>query len=124
MGRHGDRRPKEKMKFKSKHPMILSYFDDVEDEADVAPDKERERKLKTPEELDGLKTTMETIAKELREQIQVVEVELAQPKEPGEAKESKEPKEGKEAKVAKEAKEPKEGKETKEAKEPKEGKET
>merc|ERR1712039_318625 len=62
--RHGDRRPKEKMKFKTKHPDVLAYFDGV---------NEAEAKLKTPEEMMELKEKMEKIVKEYRTQIAELE---------------------------------------------------
>uniref|UniRef100_A0A7S4SUP1 Inositol hexakisphosphate and diphosphoinositol-pentakisphosphate kinase n=1 Tax=Alexandrium monilatum TaxID=311494 RepID=A0A7S4SUP1_9DINO len=58
--RHGDRRPKEKMKFKTKQPEILSYFDDSE---------EAEVKLKTPEEMQTLKDRLASVRKDLRGQL-------------------------------------------------------
>ncbi|CAJ1347147.1 unnamed protein product, partial [Effrenium voratum] len=47
--RHGDRRPKEKLKFKCKLPVFLKYFDNTED---------NEVKLKTAEELELLKSAL------------------------------------------------------------------
>lgn len=60
--RHGDRRPKEKMKFKTKMAPILEYFDQAD--PGVA-----EVKLKTPEELAGLKQRFDLVANELRGQL-------------------------------------------------------
>jgi len=60
--RHGDRRPKEKMKFKTKHPAILAYFDNAEANT-------TEVKLKTPEAMQKLKGHMESVAQDIREQI-------------------------------------------------------
>jgi len=60
--RHGDRRPKEKLKFKTKLAPILSYFDDV-------PIGTVEVKLKQPEEMTLLSTRLESCAIGLREQL-------------------------------------------------------
>jgi hypothetical protein len=59
--RHGDRRPKEKMKFKTKFPQILSYFDDRTDEAEL--------RLTTPQDMERLTEIMLAACKDLREQI-------------------------------------------------------
>jgi len=67
--RHGDRRPKEKMKFKTKQARILAYFDDGE---------EAEVKLKTPEEMETLKGHMESAVRELREQLAAREASLSE----------------------------------------------
>eukprot|EP00928_Gymnodinium_smaydae_P001828 TRINITY_DN10654_c1_g5_i1.p1 TRINITY_DN10654_c1_g5~~TRINITY_DN10654_c1_g5_i1.p1 ORF type:complete len:1248 (-),score=231.10 TRINITY_DN10654_c1_g5_i1:50-3595(-) len=60
--RHGDRRPKEKMKFKTKQPAILSYFDGLDEIV-------AEVKLKTPEEFATLTGHMKEIARDLRAQL-------------------------------------------------------
>eukprot|EP00927_Polykrikos_kofoidii_P065296 TRINITY_DN61072_c0_g1_i1.p1 TRINITY_DN61072_c0_g1~~TRINITY_DN61072_c0_g1_i1.p1 ORF type:complete len:1327 (+),score=249.05 TRINITY_DN61072_c0_g1_i1:183-3983(+) len=60
--RHGDRRPKEKMKFKTKLPVLLAYLDDVAENAD-------EVKITLPEEMKILKTRMESAVLELRTEI-------------------------------------------------------
>jgi len=61
--RHGDRRPKEKLKFKCKQPAVLSYFDTVDEGV-------TEVKLKTTEELETLKArTVQTITA-LRDELQ------------------------------------------------------
>ncbi|CAE8642041.1 unnamed protein product, partial [Polarella glacialis] len=60
--RHGDRRPKEKMKFKCKQPSVLSYFDKVDEGVS-------EVKLKTAEELETLSAQMVSAVKVLGEQV-------------------------------------------------------
>jgi len=60
--RHGDRRPKEKMKFKTKASPLLGYFDKVDEGT-------TEVKLKTPEEMQTLKGHMLDIVADLRQRI-------------------------------------------------------
>lgn len=63
--RHGDRRPKEKLKFKTKLAPILTYFDEV-------PAGTAEVKLKQPEELTLLKTRLEACAEDLQKQLKKI----------------------------------------------------
>lgn len=71
--RHGDRRPKEKMKFKSKHPLLLAYLDKLEE------DMATEVKLKTPEEMQALKVQCEAVAKDLEKQLKDAEASQLEP---------------------------------------------
>lgn len=64
--RHGDRRPKEKMKFKTKQAQILKYFEGA------APGTS-EVKLKTPQEMQLLRDQLEEVAAELRAQLKELE---------------------------------------------------
>lgn len=66
--RHGDRRPKEKMKFKSKQPALLAYFDRQEGN-DADEEAYAEVKLKTPEEMATLKRSMENALSDLKAQM-------------------------------------------------------
>jgi len=77
--RHGDRRPKEKMKFKSKHPLLLAYLDELEEDAS-------EVKLKTPEEMQGLKVKCEAVLHDLELQVKEAESQMENLKEDKEAK--------------------------------------
>jgi len=64
--RHGDRRPKEKMKFKTKQASILAAFDGL-------PDGTGEVKLTSLEDLQNLRSRFEKVAETLREELQAVE---------------------------------------------------
>lgn len=64
--RHGDRRPKEKVKFKTKQPEILAYFDNVDAGA-------AEVTLRSVEEMDTLKDTLERMVVRLREEVRSLE---------------------------------------------------
>lgn len=61
--RHGDRKPKEKVKFKSTHPRILSYFNELSDPT-------REVLIKTPDGLMQLLETVNRIIHEMKRQQQ------------------------------------------------------
>jgi len=65
--RHGDRRPKEKMKFKTKQPVLLEYFDPRDEDRDEH--QSEEVKLKTPEQMLALKAEMEAVSEKLRREI-------------------------------------------------------
>mmetsp|Transcript_11145 Transcript_11145/g.24921 ORF Transcript_11145/g.24921 Transcript_11145/m.24921 type:complete len:1196 (+) Transcript_11145:120-3707(+) len=60
--RHGERRPKEKLKFKTKMPSLLAYFEGQEEEMG-------EVKLKSPEEMMALKRSCESALQDLKDQI-------------------------------------------------------
>jgi len=66
--RHGDRRPKEKVKFKSKQPALLGYFDGLEAGT-------TEVRLNTLDEMQRLKGRMESLAAEVRMKIGKLEAE-------------------------------------------------
>lgn len=71
--RHGDRRPKEKMKFKTKHPSVLGYFDNPHEDT-------TEVKLKLPEELETLRSHMVNSAEDLQKQLaELQKEEVASP---------------------------------------------
>eukprot|EP00927_Polykrikos_kofoidii_P077887 TRINITY_DN74781_c0_g1_i1.p1 TRINITY_DN74781_c0_g1~~TRINITY_DN74781_c0_g1_i1.p1 ORF type:complete len:1170 (-),score=218.67 TRINITY_DN74781_c0_g1_i1:158-3667(-) len=70
--RHGDRRPKEKMKFKSKLPALLNYFTHARNQGDANKDKgDLELKFRTPEEMRALNTRMQETASDLRNEIKL-----------------------------------------------------
>eukprot|EP00930_Biecheleria_cincta_P036730 TRINITY_DN25170_c0_g4_i1.p1 TRINITY_DN25170_c0_g4~~TRINITY_DN25170_c0_g4_i1.p1 ORF type:complete len:1242 (-),score=201.72 TRINITY_DN25170_c0_g4_i1:135-3860(-) len=68
--RHGDRRPKEKLKFKCKHPAVLEYFDNKDPGV-------TEIKLKSTEELQTLGSRMMDTLARLREDLSSAETSMA-----------------------------------------------
>lgn len=69
--RHGDRRPKEKLKFKTKHGCFLQYFDSLEEGV-------TEVKLTIPEELAQLRQKCEVLLATLNEQLVQIEAKKCQ----------------------------------------------
>lgn len=66
--RHGDRRPKEKQKFKTRQAVFLKYFNNQSDATEV--------KLKTPEELEKLKTALLQTMKEIMSEISALKTDV------------------------------------------------
>eukprot|EP00438_Fugacium_kawagutii_P025800 Skav200478 [mRNA] locus=scaffold450:7105:12180:+ [translate_table: standard] len=66
--RHGDRRPKEKQKFKTRQKVFLKYFENLSDTTEV--------KLKTPEELEKLKSGLLATMKEIAQQISSLKTDV------------------------------------------------
>ena len=66
--RHGDRRPKEKQKFKTRQKVFLDYFGGKSDTTEV--------KLKTPEELEKLKTALLATMKQIMHEISTLRTDV------------------------------------------------